>query len=646
MRTRFSAIVCLHNHLQRWRLGVILEITMDKIQKICTFCEESFPLDVIKDHIRIKHLGFESSNDDAESKSLEQEIKEELIANLDTKRCNMCNIGFPNRSYLRKHLENFHLIKQNIQESEAETSDYSDTESEQSLDDYDIEEELESSDDLQPEHEVKEDLEPSDDQQLKEILQELESSDDLRLEHEIQDGLESSDDRQLEHEIKEELESSDDHRLEQEIEGDLEDILDIKDTNPDPKCDICLKEFKNLVGLRTHMRTIHDQVYEYIPDLTCVICNKEFLYAGDLNRHKKVAHEPKDERCEVCGKFYSKYGMRKHKQQAHNTKVKCDICDKELVPSALATHKENVHDIKEMNPELKCDICQKEFKKISGLRSHMRAKHDQENIPNFISSFKESCEVCGMTFYSPSGLQSHKKQKNHQTPKPPKPKIRKIEEKTNCDICNKEFPSLQRMKSHKKRVHSDFRVNCDQCDKSFKCKSSLRDHVRKIHDETYVKELYYCEHCEKPYASRDYLEKHSCKPSFVNFNTNVCRMCNIGFPERLYLRKHLENFHRIKQKIRENEKLAPDFSDTESLDEYEIQEELESSDDHPKRKQKSYTCGECKKSCSTKEYLLNHLCISNMVTYECGDCLKVFSSEAGLKVHQRNFHKEYCITAL
>ena len=42
-----------------------------KIQKICAFCEETFPVDAIKDHIRINHLGIESSDDDTGSKSLE-----------------------------------------------------------------------------------------------------------------------------------------------------------------------------------------------------------------------------------------------------------------------------------------------------------------------------------------------------------------------------------------------------------------------------------------------------------------------------------------------------------------------------------------------------------------------------------------------
>ena len=512
-----------------------------KIQKICTFCEESFPFDVIKDHIRINHLGFESSNDDAES--LEHEIQEELDTNLNTNTCNMCNIGFPNKFYLRKHLENFHFIKQKTQETEIESSDDSDTESEQSLDDHEIQEEVESSDD------------------------------DALLDHEIQDqnpntctmcniGFPNKSylNVHLEnfHFIKQTSCSSpddpndpNDPLLNQEEEKPMnvdekENVQDTELNVEEPKCDICERKFRSLLGLRFHMRSMHDQVY--IPNLICDICNKEYTNTSELNRHKKNVHGPKDQSCEVCGKFFSRSKLNDHQRQAHK-KFKCDLCDKEFSYSSLAQHKKWVH-----------------------------------------GGYKESCEVCGMTFFSLSGLQSHKKLKNHQTPKPPKepkPKIRKVKGKVNCDICHKEVSSTY-IRSHMKFVHGNFKLNCEKCDKSFKCKSSLDEHMKKIHDDTYVKTLYYCEHCEKSYCSKDYFEKHSCNPTYTNFAYK-----------------------------------------------YNLQSQ-----------QKSYTCGECKKYCSTKEHLMNHLCISNMDTYECGDCLKVFSSEAGLKVHQRNFHKEYLITAL
>ena len=94
-----------------------------KIQKICAFCEETFPVDAIKDHIRINHLGIESSDDDTGSKSLENEIKRELLENLKNKcpKCNMCNIRFPNKTYYREHLHTVHFIKETTAKLRCDT---------------------------------------------------------------------------------------------------------------------------------------------------------------------------------------------------------------------------------------------------------------------------------------------------------------------------------------------------------------------------------------------------------------------------------------------------------------------------------------------------------------------------------------------
>ena len=94
-----------------------------KIQKICAFCEETFPVDAIKDHIRINHLGIESSDDDTGSKSLENEIKRELLENLKNKcpKCNMCNIRFPNKTCYREHLHNVHFIKETTAKLRCDT---------------------------------------------------------------------------------------------------------------------------------------------------------------------------------------------------------------------------------------------------------------------------------------------------------------------------------------------------------------------------------------------------------------------------------------------------------------------------------------------------------------------------------------------
>ena len=133
----------------------------------------------------------------------------------------------------------------------------------------------------------------------------------------------------------------------------------------------------------------------------------------------------------------------------------------------------------EMDTEIqRCDICNKKFANNDALGKHKRQA-------------KGSCDACGKLFCSRSGLFKHKANV-HGAGNKPMPK---------CDICNKGFISKETLNKHKKFYHGNFKVNCDQCGKTFRSPDALLYHR---------KTLYYCEHCEKSYCTKNDFEKHIC----------------------------------------------------------------------------------------------------------------------------------------
>ena len=80
-------------------------------------------------------------------------------------------------------------------------------------------------------------------------------------------------------------------------------------------CSFCSEEFKNLLDLRSHRKTVHVNVQ-------CEVCDKIFETLPKLKKHQKT-HKRKKKKCEICDKMISGKGFltialqKKTKDQAY-----------------------------------------------------------------------------------------------------------------------------------------------------------------------------------------------------------------------------------------------------------------------------------------------------------------------------------------
>ena len=119
------------------------------------------------------------------------------------------------------------------------------------------------------------------------------------------------------------------------------------------QCDQCPTFFKTIHGLQYHMESQHQN-----KTYPCTQCDRVFMKDISLNDHVLRHHEKRlDFKCEYCGKdFTSLVEVNRHVRVTHNSKVKCDICDKVITnPRTLWLHKVFHH--KETQDAWICEKC-------------------------------------------------------------------------------------------------------------------------------------------------------------------------------------------------------------------------------------------------------------------------------------------------
>ena len=199
------------------------------------------------------------------------------------------------------------------------------------------------------------------------------------------------------------------------------------------------------------------------PKVKCELCQIEVL-PTTLRRHITRIH--KNERkfqCKICQKcFKLDYTLKVH-VQSHNKKFKCQICSKKFsIQGRLNGHIKDYHE----NPNsFGCDVCGKHFNQNSILYSHKKI-HDKNRPKPF------KCQQCDfatdrMDFY-----------KNHQNyHKKQIEKIAAMKNPVKCEKCSTYCKNKQSLASHKFNVHPKVLSQCDLCGSYFKMKLDLKRHI-------------------------------------------------------------------------------------------------------------------------------------------------------------------------
>ena len=226
---------------------------------------------------------------------------------------------------------------------------------------------------------------------------------------------------------------------------------------------------------------------------------------------------------------------------------------------------------------------------------------------------------CDKTFSRPSRLKTHMLGHSGQRP-------------FKCDLCDKDFTRNAHLKRHKQINHEGLKsanqeVQCDQCEGTFANKHSLRKHVRKIHE---VKQ-YFCDVCGQSFHKNHLLRNHKMEHTGDQFPFK-CSKCMKLFKFPFQLKRH--------ERIHNGYSCDICHITLEKWTHLVKHKSLEHCD---KKTPPLVTCGECQKVFRSQANLNKHSLIhkEDRITFHCPMemCARWFYFKTNLTQHLKSFHE-------
>ena len=221
------------------------------------------------------------------------------------------------------------------------------------------------------------------------------------------------------------------------------------------QCDICDKQFKNLLTLKSHIRLIHE------------VSNKSF----------------KCDKCEYTSK--SKQNFEQHQITHENRTYQCDKCEYQCrSEKSIKEHKRSHLPI---DKQLKCSECPFVTHLNRLLETHQRQHLPEEEIKcpmcSYVTPFKQHMKDHSMTYhkdvipcqycdFKAMSIQAHRQH------------ITKTHSKTTCDYCDFTSTTIAQARSHMKKCkNTEGRYICHVCEMQFSTILARSQHIKIDHKE-------------------------------------------------------------------------------------------------------------------------------------------------------------------
>ncbi|KAI5645608.1 zinc-finger associated domain (zf-AD) domain-containing protein [Phthorimaea operculella] len=305
-------------------------------------------------------------------------------------------------------------------------------------------------------------------------------------------------------------------------------MLIVSDENKDLKsyhCKYCQLDFETLEKYEEHRNTVEHKrnyVISFLP--------KKSRTSNSQNsvQEKETVH-PKDQKCEICNRMFTKLHYPRHMNTQHNmkletsrsnTKRECTVCHKMFHPVALSRHMKKVHSDDKDLPKVKieCPICKKLFSK-DFYPLHMQ-RHKEGDTKKYI------CDQCGKKFYYKSTFYTHRLIHSKDLPH-------------KCEYCPYRGRTKGLLKTHVRTHTGDYPYKCDQCDTRCITKSNLNAHMQRHRGPV----DFICDSCHRGFYTQRELQKHI-SVIHQGVKNHVCNLCGMSFGYRHGLMSHQLNVHK------------------------------------------------------------------------------------------------------
>jgi KRAB domain-containing zinc finger protein len=288
-------------------------------------------------------------------------------------------------------------------------------------------------------------------------------------------------------------------------------------------CDICFKECQCLNELQVHINSHVEARYRrYHCRLCSATFNEKNTLASHLRRHSN--HKNKCHMCRWCGRFYALASELAVHEKVHTERpYECTECNsKHPSRKALRYHTVTTHTDKR---PYTCKECGETFKQLFHYNKHVFAQHADKVF---------ACAVCNKKFVVRNTLLSHLGKKHGIA----------IDKPNECSICGKKFVNGRHLSRHE-RLHLAEQYQCQHCDKTFAAKEYLQFHIKQMH--SVQKPRYQCRQCSKSFNHSNNRRRHE-REVHDNKKFN-CDICGVVLASKECVKAHLVRIYNSKTPI-------------------------------------------------------------------------------------------------